>query len=152
LRRRPTLFEKIIIDLLLAMGYGGSRSEAGQRLGGNGDGGIDGVINEDRLGLDRIYLQAKLNKSANTIGSEAARAFIGALINRGAQKGVFITTSTFSRGALSAADNAGSLRLVLIDGDELTSLMTRFNVGVRIASTVEIKRIDLNYFEGLEPE
>src|SRR6516165_8736251 len=84
LRRRPTLFEKIIIDLRLAMGYGGSRSEAGQRLGGNGDGGIDGVINEDRLGLDRIYLQAKRYSDENTVGRPEIQKFLGSLVGMGA--------------------------------------------------------------------
>jgi restriction system protein len=148
----PAFFEKLIVDLLLAMGYGGSRTEAGERLGGTGDGGVDGVIREDQLGLDRIYLQAKRYQSGNTIGSETVQAFIGALIGRGAQKGVLITTSKFSKQALAVANQSGSLRLVLIDGEELTRLMVRFNVGVRIARIVEIKRIDLDYFEDVDTE
>jgi restriction system protein len=147
-----SFFEKLIIDLLLAMGYGGSRAEAGEHLGGTGDGGVDGVISEDQLGLDRVYLQAKKYKPGNTIGSETVQAFIGALIGKGAQKGVLITTSTFSRQALAVANQSGSLRLVLIDGEELTRLMVRFNVGVRVAQTVEIKRIDQDYFEDVETE
>ena len=148
----PAFFEKLIVDLLLAMGYGGSRNDAGEQLGGTGDGGVDGVIREDQLGLDRVYLQAKRYKPENTVGSETVQAFIGALVGRGAQKGVLITTSKFSKAAINAANQSGHLRLVLIDGDELTNLLIRFNVGVRIARAVEIKRVDLDYFGDAEPE
>lgn len=148
----PAFFEKLIVDLLIAMGYGGSRAEAGERLGGTGDGGVDGVIREDQLGLDRIYLQAKRYQVGNSVGAPAVQGFIGALVGQGAQKGVLITTSTFTQAALSAAAQSGHLRLVLIDGDALTKLMVRFNVGVRIADTVEIKRVDLDYFEDAETE
>ena len=134
------------------MGYGGSRADAGEQLGGTGDGGVDGVIREDQLGLDRIYLQAKRYQVVNTISSEAVHAFMGALLSKGAQKGVFITTSTFSKSAQQVANQPGHLRLVLINGDELTKLMVRFSVGVRVARTVEIKRLDLDYFEDMEPE
>ncbi len=147
-----TFFENLIVDLLLAMGYGGSRTDAGEHLGGTGDGGVDGVIREDQLGLDRVYLQAKRYQPGNTIGSETVQAFIGALIGKGAQKGVLITTSSFSKQAHTAANQSGALRLVLIDGEELTNLMVRFNVGVRVARTVEIKRIDLDYFGDTETE
>jgi len=148
----PAFFEKLILDLLLAMGYGGSRADAGEQLGGTGDGGVDGVIREDQLGLDRIYLQAKRYQPGNAVGSGAVQAFIGALVGQGAQKGVLITTSSFTKAALDAAQASGSLRLVLLDGDALTKLMIRFNVGVRIARTVEIKRVDLDYFEDSETE
>ena len=148
----PAFFERLIVDLLLAMGYGGSVADAGKQIGGTGDGGVDGVIREDQLGLDRIYLQAKRYQPGNTIGSEAVHAFMGALLSRGAQKGVFITTSGFSKAALQVASQPGQLRLVLIDGGELTKLMVRFGVGVRVARQVEIKRVDLDYFEGAEPE
>jgi restriction system protein len=148
----PSFFEKLIVDLLLAMGYGGSRADAGDQLGGTGDGGIDGIIREDHLGLDRVYLQAKRYQPGNTVGSETVQAFIGALIGKGAQKGVLITTSKFSNAAVNAARQSGHVRLVLIDGDELTNLLVRFSVGVRVARTVEIKRIDLDYFEDTEPE
>jgi restriction system protein len=144
----PTFFEKLIVDLLMAMGYGGSRTDAGEQLGGTGDGGVDGVIREDQLGFDRIYLQAKRYQPGNT----AVQAFIGAFVGKGAQKGVLITTSSFSKAAINAANQSGHLRLVLIDGDELTTLLVRFNVGVRVARTVEIKRVDLDYFEDAEPE
>jgi restriction system protein len=152
LEKSATFFEKLIIDLLLAMGYGRSRSDAGEHLGRTGDGGIDGVIHEDRLGLNRVYLQAKRYQPGNSVGSETVQAFIGALVGRGAHKGVLITTSTFSTAALNAANQSGSLRLVLIDGDALTNLMVQFNVGVPVARTVEIKRVDLDYFEDAESE
>ena len=148
----PAFFERLILDLLLAMGYGGSRADAGEQLGSTGDGGVDGVIREDQLGLDRIYLQAKRYQPGNTVGSGAVQAFIGALVGQGAQKGVLITTSTFSKAALDAAQSSGSLRLVLLDGDALTKLMVRFNVGVRVARTVEIKRVDLDYFDDTETD
>jgi restriction system protein len=149
----PAFFETLIVDLLLAMGYGGSRADAGEQLGKSGDGGVDGVIREDQLGLDRIYLQAKRYQPGNTVGNETVHAFMGALMSKGAQKGVLITTSTFSKTALNvAANQSGHVRLVLIDGRELTKLMVRFGVGVRIARTVEIKSIDQEYFEDGEPE
>lgn len=148
----PEFFEKLIIDLLLAMGYGGTRSDAGEHLGKTGDGGIDGVIREDQLGLDRIYLQAKRYQPGNTVGSEAVQAFLGALLGKGAQKGVFITTSTFSKAAYQVANQSGAMRLVLVDGNALTDLMLRFNVGVRVAQSIEIKRVDAEYFDGDQAE
>ena len=152
LEASPTFFERLIIDLLRSMGYGGSLSDAAEQLGGSGDGGVDGVIREDQLGLDRIYLQAKRYQPGNAVGGEAVRAFVGALVQRGAQKGVFITTSSFTNQAKGIPQQAGNLRLVLIDGEELTRLMVKFNVGVRVARSVEIKRIDLDYFEDIDPE
>jgi len=150
LEASPTSFEKLIIDLLLAMGYGGSRTDAGEQLGRTGDGGVDGVIREDRLGLDRVYLQAKRYKPGNPVDSPTVQGFVGALVGRGAQKGVLITTSTFTKHALEAAKQSGALRIVLINGDTLTNLMMQFKVGVRVARTVEIKRIDLDYFDDIE--
>ena len=146
----PTFFERLIVDLLLSMGYGGSRADAGEQLGGTGDGGVDGLIREDQLGLDRIYLQAKRYNATSLVGSEAVQAFMGALLGKGAQKGVLITTSTFTKPALQVASLSAHLRLVLIDGNELTRLMVRFGVGVRTARTVEIKRVDLDYFEQVD--
>lgn len=146
LESSPTFFEKVILDLLLAMGYGGSRIDAGERLGGTGDGGVDGVIREDQLGLSRVYLQAKRYQSGKTVGSDAVQAFIGALHLKGSQKGVFITTSEFTKAAMAAASAAGNLRVVLIDGQELTRLMVRFGVGVRTIRNIELKKIDLDYF------
>ncbi len=142
----PAFFERLIIDLLLAMGYGGSGEDAGRQLGGTGDGGVDGLIQEDQLGFDRVYLQAKRYQPGNTVGSEAVQAFMGALVGKGAHKGVLITTSSFSRAAVSAAERTGQLRIILIDGNELTRLMLRFNVGVRVVETVQIKDVDLAYF------
>jgi restriction system protein len=110
LEASPASFERLIIDLLLKMGYGGSRTDAGEQLGRTGDGGVDGVIREDRLGLDRVYLQAKRYKPGNSVGSETVQAFIGALVGRGAQKGVLITTSTFTKNALETANQSGALR------------------------------------------
>lgn len=148
----PAFFERMVIDLLLAMGYGGSRAAAAKQLGRTGDGGVDGVINEDQFGLDRIYLQAKRYSRGNSVGSETVRGFIGALIGKGAQKGLLITTSSFSEHAKEAAARTGGMRLVLIDGEELTGLLVRFNVGVRVARTVEIKRVNLDYFDQSDPE
>lgn len=152
LEKPPAFFERLVIDLLLSMGYGGSRADAGEQLGRTGDGGVDGLIREDRLGLDRVYVQAKRYQPGNVVGSETVQAFIGALIGRGAQKGILITTSTFSKSARVASVQSGQLRLVLVDGGELMQLMIRFNVGVRVSSTVEIKRLDLDYFEEVEAE
>ena len=152
LEASPASFEKLIIDLLLAMGYGGSRADAGEQLGRTGDGGVDGVIREDRLGLDRVYLQAKRYKPGNPVDSPTVQGFVGALVGRGAQKGVLITTSTFTKHALEVAKQSGALRIVLIGGDTLTKLMMQFNVGVRVARTVEIKRVNLDYFEDIETE
>ncbi len=128
------------------MGYGGASEDAGKHLGRTGDGGIDGCIDEDRLGLDRVYLQAKCYQPGNSVGGADVRAFIGALVNQGANKGVFITTSKFSQPARDAAKQAGSTRLVLVDGENLTDLMIRYGVGVRREQIVEIKKVDLGYF------
>lgn len=150
LEASPEFFERLIIDLLLAMGYGGSRNEAAEHLGRSGDGGVDGVIREDRLGLDRVYLQAKRYQRGNTVGSESVQAFIGALVGKGAQKGVLITTSSFTKAATAAAEKSGGLRVILIDGEELTSLLIQFNVGVRLTRTVEIKSVDNDYFASFD--
>ena len=104
------------------------------------------------MGLDRVYLQAKRYQPGNSVGPEAVQAFVGALIGKGAQKGVLITTSTFTKNAISTASQSGALRVVLIDGDSLTNLMIQFNVGVRVGRTIEIKRIDLDYFEDIDTE
>jgi restriction system protein len=144
----PEFFEQLIVDVILAMGYGGSRADAGERIGRSGDGGLDGVIQEDRLGLDQLYLQAKRYQPGNRIGVDAVRSFAGALNDVGAQKGVFITTSGFSPEATAYAKRQQTKRIVLIDGEQLTRLMVQFNVGVRVQRVIEIKRIDLEYFEG----
>jgi restriction system protein len=142
----PRFFERVVLDVLKALGYGAGAGGSAQVTGGAGDGGIDGVIEEDRLGLDRIYVQAKRYGDA-TVGAPVIQNFIGALQMRGATKGVLITTSSFTQQAEQAARTIPSLRIVLIDGDRLADLMTRHNVGVRTERTVEIKKVDLDYFE-----
>ncbi|WP_119303890.1 restriction endonuclease [Dongia deserti] len=143
----PAFFERLIIDLLLAMGYGGSRAEAGRQLGKSGDGGIDGVINEDALGLGMIYLQAKRYAPNNTVGEGEIRGFSGALLRHGSSKGVFVTTSRFSDAAKSFALEVRQQRLVLIDGEQLTRLMIKHGVGVRTERVLELKKLDLDYFD-----
>jgi restriction system protein len=142
MERDPAFFERLVIDVLEAMGYGGYEGAA-QRLGGTGDQGFDGVIDEDRLGLDRIYVQAK--RWANPVGRPALQAFVGALAGRGASKGVFITTSAFTAEARSYV-GAVQARVVLIDGPELDQLMVRHDVGVTLAQSFDVKKVDLDYF------
>ncbi len=139
----PTFFEKLVIDLLVKMGYGGSREDAGRAVGRSGDGGIDGIINEDRLGLDMIYVQAKRWQSS--VSEPPVRDFVGALDGEGVQKGVFITTSNFNPAARNFAERT-SKRIILIDGKQLTQLMIEHNVGVSVEKTYEIKRVDSDYF------
>ena len=141
----PEFFETLIVSLLIAMGYGGSSSEAGKHLGKSGDGGIDGIINEDELGLDIIYIQAKRYAPDNTIGRPEIQKFAGSLIGMGANKGVFVTTSSFSSKASEYAKNIPQ-RIILIDGDKLTSLMLSHNVGVRLHQAIELKKIDEDFF------
>ena len=137
-------FERLVIDLLVKMGYGGSRKEAGQAIGKSGDGGIDGIINEDRLGLDVIYIQAK-RWDDNTVGRPEIQKFAGALQGRRARKGIFITTSTYSKEAKEFVKNIES-NIILIDGDQLTDLMIEHDIGVSLVSEFKVKRIDLDYF------
>jgi restriction system protein len=136
-------FERLVVELLLSMGYGGSRKEAGEAIGRAGDEGIDGIINEDRLGLDVIYLQAK--KWEGTVGRPEIHKFVGALHGKRAKKGVFITTATFSAEAVEYVEKIDP-KVVLIDGRHLASLMIDFNVGVTPVSSYETKRIDSDYF------
>lgn len=140
----PAFFEELVVRLLLRMGYGGSRQEAGQAVGRSGDGGIDGVISEDRLGLDSIYVQAK--RWQGTVGEPDIRNFLGALVGRGASKGVFITTSGFSEPARLFAARSLQQRIVLIDGERLAELMIEHGLGVSTVATYEIKRIDSDFF------
>ena len=147
LNMQPAAFEKLIVDLMLGMGYGARGS--GERIGRSGDGGVDGVINEDALGLDVIYLQAKRYAQGNNIGPEVIRAFSGAMQERNATKGVFVTTSKFTRGAVESANNS-RVRLILIDGEKLTELLTEYGVGVRDHRTLKIKKIDADYFDSAE--
>jgi len=143
----PRFFERVVVDVMLAMGYGGSHKDAGRRLGQSGDGGVDGVINEDRLGLDRIYLQAKRYAADVIIGRPMIQAFVGALHGQGALKGVFITTSSFSKEAREYARALGGMRVVLMDGDALARHMVAHDVGVRMQREVILKRLDEDYFE-----
>ncbi|MFN4254107.1 MAG: restriction endonuclease [Saprospiraceae bacterium] len=142
----PAKFEKLVVDLLVSMGYGGNIKEAGKHLGKSGDGGIDGVIQEDQLGLDMIYVQAKCWKPENTVNRPEIDKFIGALARRGAKKGVFITTSSFARG-VRESESRSDIKVVLIDGRELVDLMIDHNVGVTVKDVYTIKRLDIGYFE-----
>ncbi len=142
----PEFFERLIINLLLSMGYGGSRAEAGRTLGRSGDDGVDGVIDQDALGLDRVYVQAKRYAAGNNIGPGAIRDFFGSLDRHKATKGLFVTTSTFSPSAKETAEFL-SKRIVLIDGDHLAALMVQQNIGCRIEDTLHIKKIDEEFFE-----
>jgi len=139
----PVFFERLVVELLVKMGYGGSRKEAGKALGKSGDGGIDGIINEDRLGLDTIYLQAK--RWEGTVGRPEIQKFVGALHGKRARKGVFITTSGYSAEALDYVAHLDP-KVVLIDGAELAELMIDFGLGVTTTATYEIKRVDSDYF------
>jgi restriction system protein len=142
----PSFFEELIIDLLVKMGYGGSRPDAATQLGRSGDGGVDGVINEDRLGLDRVYVQAKRYSDGNVIGRPAVQSFVGSLVGMGATKGVFVTTSKFSAEAIEFARHL-TQRVILIDGRRLTELMIEHGVGVRLNRAIEFKKIDEDYFD-----
>jgi restriction system protein len=140
----PGFFERIVVDLLLRMGYGGSREEAGRVVGQSGDGGIDGVISEDRLGLDVVYMQAK--RWTDTVGRPEIQKFAGALQGHRARKGVFITTSSFSADAEDYTSRIDS-RIVLIDGERLATLMYEHGVGVNDESTYKVRSLDTDYFD-----
>lgn len=146
LQQSPTFFEQLIVDLLVAMGYGGSHEDAAKHLGGTGDGGVDGVINEDRLGLDRIYVQAKRYATNVNVGRPDVQSFVGSLVGHGSSKGVFVTTSSFSNPAREYVYHL-SQRVILIDGIMLADLMIEHNVGIRTSRSIAIKRIDLDYFD-----
>jgi len=139
----PAFFERLVVDLLVKMGYGGSRKDAGRAVGKSNDGGIDGIINEDRLGLDVIYIQAK--RWEGIVGRPEIQKFVGALQGQRAKKGVFITTSDFTSDAIQYASLIDN-KVVLINGETLATLMIDFNVGVAPARAYEIKRIDSDYF------
>jgi restriction system protein len=141
----PAFFERLIIDLLVRMGYGGGRAEMGRALGRAGDGGVDGVIKEDALGLDVVYVQAKRLDPDKCVPVREVRDFVGGLEGHRATKGVFVTTSFFPSSAYDFITRV-SKRVVLIDGPELASLMIRHRVGVRVKDTYEVKRIDEDYF------
>ena len=139
----PKFFEQLVVELLVKMGYGGSIKEAGRAIGKTGDEGIDGIIKEDRLGLDTIYVQAK--RWNDTVGRPEIQRFVGALAGQGAKKGVFITTSKFSEQAKDYAPR-NDTKVVLIDGEELAQFMIDFNLGVSLVSEYQVKKIDSDYF------
>lgn len=147
LEQSAQFFEHLVLDLLLKMGYGGSLSDAGLVTKYSHDDGIDGIIKEDKLGLDKIYIQAKRYNTANTIGKPQIQQFVGALDELKASKGVFITTSSYSSEARKYAEEKASKKIVLIDGQELARYMIEYNVGVSLKHVYEVKRIDSDYFE-----
>ena len=138
-------FEEAVVKLLLTMGYGGAE-QRGRRIGGSGDGGVDGVVDQDALGLDRIYVQAKRYADDNTVGRETIQAFVGALHGVGASRGVFITTSAFTSGARQYAGSAPS-RIILIDAARLVALMIKYRVGVQVKQSYDVVELDEDFFE-----
>ena len=150
LDQSPEFFEQLVLDVLIAMGYGGSREEAALHVGRIGDEGIDGRINQDSLGLDQILVQAKRYNPDNVISRNAIQAFIGSLTGQGVTKGIFITTSTFAASAGEFVLRGSPIKIVLVDGPTLIDLMLRYGIGVRIAHKYEINEIDQNYFEESE--
>ncbi|GAA6750237.1 restriction endonuclease [Thermus antranikianii] len=145
----PSAFERLVLDLLLKMGYGGPQLEAGELTGGSGDEGIDGVIRQDPLGLDTIYLQAK--RWSQSVGRPEIQKFVGALAGKKAKKGVFLTTSEFTKDARDYAKGL-SEKVVLLDGRDLAQLMYEYGLGVSVVRTLEIKRVDTDYFSDLSGE
>lgn len=142
----PDFFEEAVVSLLLAMGYGGAE-QRGKRIGGTGDGGVDGLIEQDALGLDQIYIQAKRYAETNTVGRPTVQEFVGALHGKQASRGVFITTSTFTKAAREYADGINNLRVILIDGDRLGKLMVKYKVGVQVEHVYEVVKVDEDFFE-----
>ncbi|WP_062460851.1 restriction endonuclease [Demequina soli] len=141
----PSFFEQAVVDVLLAMGYGGAE-QRGKRIGGTGDGGVDGVIDQDALGLDQIYVQAKRYAAGNTVGREAIQAFIGALHGVNASRGVFITSSSFTQHAIEYARQI-STRVILINGERLAELMIQYRVGVQVKARYDVVEVDEDFFE-----
>jgi restriction system protein len=141
----PAFFEKLVVELLVKMGYGGTRREAARAVGQSGDEGIDGIIDEDRLGLDTIYIQAKKWEKSTSVSRPEIQKFVGALEGKRARKGIFITTANFSKEAREYAANI-STKVVLIDGNRLTDLMIDYGVGVTTRSQYELKELDSDYF------
>ncbi|MGC3977798.1 MAG: restriction endonuclease [Paludibacteraceae bacterium] len=141
----PSFFERLVVELLVKMGYGGSIKDAGKAIGKSGDEGIDGTIKEDKLGLDIIYIQAKRWKQGNVVGRPEIQKFVGALAGQGAKKGIFITTSSFTKEALEYTPR-NETKIVLIDGEQLSQLMIDYNLGCTTQQIYEIKKIDSDYF------
>jgi restriction system protein len=146
LKLSPFFFERLVVELLVKMGYGGSMQDAGRAIGKSGDEGIDGVIKEDKLGLDIIYIQAKRWQPGNIVGRPEIHKFIGALVGQGAKKGIFITTSSFTKDAINFVPR-NETKVVLIDGIRLSQLMIDYSLGVTLQHSYEIKKIDSDYFE-----
>ncbi len=142
----PQFFEELIVELLIGMGYGGTSENAGKAIGKSGDDGVDGVIDQDPLGVDQIYIQAKRYAEGNNIGSGAIRDFFGALNLKKAQKGIFFTSSAFTSSAIQTANDLG-VRIVLIDGLRLAKLMIRYNIGCRDEEILHLKKVDEEFFE-----
>jgi restriction system protein len=149
LKSPPAFFEKLVVELLVAMGYGGTQRDAARAVGGVGDGGVDGIIDEDRLGLETIYIQAKRWQSDNKISRPQIQSFVGALTGNNARKGVFITTSDFTNDARNYASGL-AIKVVLINGERLANLMIDYGIGLTTRIKYEIKNLDSDYF-GLEP-
>jgi restriction system protein len=147
LKQSPRFFEELVLDVLIAMGYGGSREDAAQHLGKSDDEGIDGRINQDPLGLDQIMVQAKRYAPDRTIDRKTIQAFIGSLAGQGVTKGIFITTSFFAESAKEFVLRGSNTKVVLIDGDLLLDHMMPHHIGVRVARQVELLDLDQNYFE-----
>ncbi|MGC8773280.1 MAG: restriction endonuclease [Conexivisphaera sp.] len=145
----PGAFERLIIRVISALGYGGGEEEMARQLGRTGDQGVDGEILEDRLGFDRVYLQAK-RYSDEPVGAREVREFLGALSQRNASKGVLITTSKFTEDARRAANEDRQHKVILLDGEELVDLMTKYKIGVRVKSVYEVKDVDEDFFQDLE--
>jgi restriction system protein len=148
-RMDPYLFEGLVLDVLAAMGYGGGSRKAMQGVPRGPDGGIDGKINEDQLGLDQIYMQAK-RYSENPVSSEKVQAFVGAMTQGGCRKGIFVTTSTFTADARRFAESMRDPRLVLVDGEKLAALMIQHGVGIQTKEEIKISKIDLDFFGGID--
>nr|AIA16337.1 Restriction endonuclease [uncultured bacterium] len=143
----PNFFERLVMDLLLALGYGGAIEDAGEVIGRTGDSGIDGVIKEDKLGFDAIYIQAKRWDQGSTVSRPTIQAFAGSLIGQGALKGVFITTSSFSKEAINYTNKIAQPKIILIDGQQLAKLMIDNNIGVTPVDTYIVKKVDFDYFQ-----
>ena len=148
LEQSSDFFEQLVVDLIVAMGYGGSIEDAGKATKRIGDEGIDGIIKQDKLGLDNIYLQAKRWQKSNMVGRPEIQKFVGALAGQGARKGIFITTSSFSKEALEYKPR-NETSIILIDGQKLVDLMYEYNIGVTVEKHFEIKRLDSDYFDSI---
>ncbi len=144
--KSPEFFENLVVDLVVSMGYGGNITDAGNAVGKTGDGGVDGVVKQDRLGLGKIYIQAKNWKPESTVERPEVQGFVGALQEKKAKRGIFITTASFSKGAKEYIEKIQD-PIILIDGEELVRLMFEYNIGVTTVKTYQIKRIDGDYFD-----